>query len=129
MIPHGSGQTKTVSVRFRPKILAKICFGLGVLAISFFGDSAETLFWPKQHISAEISCFGPKFGITYAEVAYNFLAERGIFGRNNHFRPKLPLSAEKTVLAEISVRPKFRLFRWCLFRFRCFGQKSVSFAP
>ena len=47
-----SGQPNTVSVRFRPKISAKICFGFGLSAFSSFGDSAET------HFSAERGCFG-----------------------------------------------------------------------
>ena len=41
-----SGQTETVSVRFRPKL----CFSFGLSAISIFGDSDETLFWPKIHV-------------------------------------------------------------------------------
>ena len=52
MAPNTSGQPNTVSVRFRPKISAEICFGFGLSAFSSFGDSAETLF------SAERGCFG-----------------------------------------------------------------------
>ena len=44
-----SGQTETVSVRFRPKILACFGFSFGISVFSFFGVSAEALLsakWP-----------------------------------------------------------------------------------
>ena len=40
------------------------------------------------------------------------------------FRPKEAVSAKKV----FRFRPKFRLFPRALFRFRCFDQKTVSFA-
>ena len=57
------------------------------------------MFWPKQNISAE----------------------RGCFGRNRLFWPK------NMFWPKFLFWPKFRLFEGALFRFRCFGQKSVSF--
>ena len=83
-----SGQTETVSVRFRPKFRLEICFGFGVLAFSIFGNSAETL------LSAEIDYFGwkvmllPKFLPKIRCKKTIFLAKRGCFGRNREFRPK-----------------------------------------
>ena len=48
------GQPNTVLVPFWPKFSAKIYFGFGLSAFFSFGDSAETCFWPKEAVSAEM---------------------------------------------------------------------------
>ena len=93
-----SGQTETVSVRFQPKNSA----GFGISVFSLFG------------VSAEIPYFGRTFQYKVNCQNWLFIAETGYFGR-------------KRDLAKISVSAEISAFLGGLFRFRCFGQKSVSF--
>ena len=120
-----SGQTKTVSVWFRPKISACFGFGFGVSVFSLFGVLAETLFLAKT------ACFGRNtlfWLILAAHFSKKSFAKTTFFGRNKVFRPKQAISAENVYRPKFRFRPKFRLFPGALFRFRCFGQKSVLFA-
>ena len=117
-----SFQTETVSVWFRPEILA--CFGFGISGFSLFGVSAETLFL------AETACFGWNTlfrPILDAHFTIKSTAKTSFYGRNKVFRPKQAISAKKVYRPKFRFQPKFRLFPGALFRFRCFGQKYVSF--
>ena len=111
-----------VSVRFRPKFRLEICFGFGVSAISFFGDRPKHFFRPKQSILAKIPCFGQKFAQKYAKNIQ-------IFGRKRHFWPKLPISAEKSASAKISVSAKISALLVVLISVSVFRLKICFVCP
>ena len=67
-----------------------------VSAISIFCFGQNSLFWLNHHVLAQ-------YWLKICVEIINILAETQNFGRNQHFRPKLPLSAKKSVLAEILV--------------------------
>ena len=78
------------------------------------------MIWPKHFFQPKWAILADKSG------KFTILIEQ-YFGQNMHFWPKQPPSAENNVSAQISVRPKFRLFWRCFFQFRPFSQTSVSF--
>ena len=102
------GGEKRDSVVGKPK---QFWFGFGFSVLAFFIFGFLLFGWNTM--------FRAKFwGKICSKNAksYNCLAETQNFGRNCLFWP------------EKVYRPKFWLFWWPWFRFRCFGQNSVSFA-
>ena len=59
-----------------------------VSAISIFCFGQNSLFWLNHHVLAQ-------YWLKICVEIINILAETQNFGRNQHFRPKLPLSAKK----------------------------------
>ena len=114
-----SGQTETVSVRFRPKMFRFLAFRFSFISVfqpfrpfrpilAYFGY--YWLFWPPSTPMLVL------FNISRIKKLILCPAEIKHFGRNKAFWPKLVF------------RPKFWLFEGDHFRFRPFGQKTVSFA-
>ena len=113
-----SGQTETVSVRFRPKISA--FFGFGVSVFSLFGASAEILF------SAETAFFGRNtlfWLILAAHLCKKSFTKTAFFGQNKVFRQK------QAILAKNVYRPKFRLFPGGLVLVSVFRPKICFVCP
>ena len=70
-----SGQTETVSVRFRPKISACLGLGFGISVFSLFGVSAETACFGR------ITLFGP---ILAAHFSIKSTAKTAFYGQNKY---------------------------------------------